>query len=118
MAKINIPNFQDLYKEVRDYVRENQGEKGYIDTQNEDCDPIKAIVYDNIYTLNLTEYYVKGIRVNGDDLEIIYDLPNVVYDEDAFKSEDAEWMEICYDDYVYFVPTLFSIAESIEQYIE
>ena len=90
MTQINIPNLSILYKEVREYVSAKQGEKGYIDTQNKDCDPITAIVYDNSDYLTLTDYYVKGVRAKGDHLEIIFDCKNVVYNDDDFKSEEAE----------------------------
>lgn len=114
-----IPDLSKLYERVRDWVKEHQGEKGFIITDNnERCDTIWIIIYDD-YTQNVNEFQVKAVRVNKDnDLQILYDLHNVIYDEDSVKdSKDKSWNYVQYDDYVYFIPTIFNIAESIEGYV-
>lgn len=129
---LNIPNLDDLYEEVATYVREHQGEKGYID-----CQPYQKEPGDIIYTFEYNEFsgwgeerMVYGVRWNEEerDLEICFE-PYVrsyrlVYDEKAFKGEyegedkdaNAEWYSVRWSDIIYFIPTIFSIAESIEEY--
>jgi hypothetical protein len=128
----NIPNLDDLYEEVAAYVREHQGEKGYID-----CQPYQKEPGDIIYTFEYNEFsgwgeerMVYGVRWNEEerDLEICFE-PYVrsyrlVYDEKAFKGEyegedkdaNAEWYSVRWSDIIYFIPTIFSIAENIEEY--
>ena len=128
----NIPNLDDLYEEVAAYVREHQGEKGYID-----CQPYQEEPGDIIYTFEYNELsgwgeerMVYGVRWNEEqrDLEICFEpwmrTYRLVYDEKAFKGEyegedkeaNAEWYSLRWSDAVYYIPTLFSIAESIEEY--
>jgi hypothetical protein len=129
---LNIPNLDDLYEEVATYVREHQGEKGYID-----CQPYQKEPGDIIYTFEYNEFsgwgeerMVYGVRWNEEerDLEICFE-PYVrsyrlVYDEKAFKGEyegedkdaNAEWYSVRWSDIIYFIPTIFSIAENIEEY--
>lgn len=129
---INIPNLDGLYEEVATYVREHQGEKGYID-----CQPYQEEPGDIIYTFEYNEFsgwgeerMVYGVRWNEEerDLEICFE-PYVrsyrlVYDEKAFKGEyegedkeaNAEWYSVRWSDIIYFIPTIFSIAENIEEY--
>jgi hypothetical protein len=48
-----------------------------------------------------------------------------VYDEKEFKGEyegedkdaNAEWYSVRWSDIIYFIPTIFSIAENIEEYV-
>lgn len=127
----NIPNLEPLYEEVAAYVREHQGEKGYID-----CQPFQKEAGDIIFTFEYNEFsgwgeerIVYGVRWNEEerDLEICFEpymrTYHLVYDDDAFqgKCEDedanAEWYSLQWSDIIYYVPTLFSIAESIEEYV-
>ena len=119
-----IPDFEELYEKTIEYVKEHQGEKGYIDTQvNHNNDTIYAISYN--YDDGLaTEQYVYGVRVveeDGEkDLQVLLEpitLNTVtVYQPEDFTSEDADWQSVRYSD-VYFVHTLISIAESISEYV-
>ena len=68
---------------------------------------------------------VYGVRVVDDDLEICFEqymrTYQVVYDDATFKGENeedanAEWMSVKWSD-VYYIPTIFSIAESIWEYV-
>lgn len=134
MSMINTPNLEPLYEEVATYVREHQGEKGYID-----CQPYQENPGDIIFCFEYNEFsgwgeerMVYGVRWNEEerDLEICFE-PYVrsyrlVYDEKAFKGEyegkeadaNAEWYSLQWSDVIYYVPTLFNIAEFIEEYGE
>ena len=117
----NIPDFEPLFDEVVAYVREHQGEKGYIDTQNPKMD--------NIYTYNIDEngdaYEAKvhGVRVSdgedGYDLEAITEpvmrTYETVYSDEDFRSEEAEWESVRFSEMPY-IHTLLNIAECIEEY--
>ena len=131
---MNIPNLDNLYDEVATYVKEHQGEKGYIDCQpykkeNGDCDTIYTFEFNELSGWG-EERVVYGVRWNEEekDLEICFE-PYVrsfrtIYDEKTFKGEyegedkdaNAEWYPVRWSDIIYFVPTIFSIAESIEEY--
>ena len=119
----NIPNLNPLYDEVVAYVREHQGEKGYIDCQPSlNGDIIYCFVYDD-FSAQGEERMVYGVRVVDGDLEICFEqymrTYQVVYDDATFKGENeegnAEWMSVKWSD-VYYIPTLFNIAECIEEY--
>ena len=126
----NIPNLEPLYEEVAAYVREHQGEKGYID-----CQPYQKEAGDIIYTFEYNEFsgwgeerIVYGVRWNEEerDLEICFEpymrTYHLVYDDDAFqgncedKDANAEWYSLQWSDIIYYVPTLFNIADYIEEY--
>ena len=129
---INIPNLDDLYEEVATYVREHQGEKGYID-----CQPYQEEPGDIIYCFEYNDFsgwgeerMVYGVRWNEEqrDLEICFEpymrTYRLKYDEKSFKGEydgedaeaNADWYSVRWSDIIYFIPTIFSIAESIEEY--
>ena len=127
---INIPNLDSLYEEVATYVKEHQGEKGYID-----CQPYQEEPGDVIYTFEFTDFsgtfeerMVYGVRWNEEerDLEICFEpfmrSYHLIYDDDVFqgKCEDedanAEWYSVRWSDAVLYIPTIFNIAENIEEY--
>lgn len=121
----NIPNLDPLYEEVVAYVREHQGEKGYIDCQPSlNGDIIYCFVYDD-YSAQGEERMVYGVRVEDGDLQICFEqymrTYQVVYDNATFKGENeedanAEWFSVKWSD-VYYIQTLFNIAECIEEYV-
>lgn len=122
--KESIPNLDNLFKKTCEFVKEHQGEKGYIETQNTDCDTIFTLVYFES-EFQAKEMRVHGVRVNpaNDDLEILYDNDvtgriTIEYSEEDFKSKDAEWESVRWSDVVYYVLTIFNIAEFIEEYVE
>lgn len=91
-----VPCFDDLWNKVKEFVKENQGKKGYIDTQSDDHDNIYTFVYfDDAF--QTYEIKVHGVRVNpaNDDLEIIYDSDvnglsaRIEYGEDDFEKSVA-----------------------------
>ena len=126
-----IPNLDPMYDAVCKYVKEHQGEKGYID-----CQPYQENAGDTIYTIVYEDFsgqgeerLVYGVRWNEEaqDLEICFEpymrTYKLTYDESNFKGtceEDdanAEWYSVKWSD-VYYIPTIFSIAESIWEYGE
>ena len=116
----NYPNLDLLYNEVRDYIAEHQGEKGYIDVQNLDyrgC-TIRAFVYD-ADEFKGVEMKVHGVRVKDGDIQVVCEYEplnaDIVYDDDAFKN--AAWEDIKDSDYVYYYHTLFEIADFIGDYV-
>ena len=121
MSRFNIPNLDPLYNEVVEFVKENQGEKGYID-----CQPAlkNDIIYAIMYSGDMGcgyEYYVYGVRVRDNELEVrlepINDTYTVKYEEEDFTEDDPynPWESVRCGD-VYYIPTLFNIAECIEEY--
>ena len=117
----------ELYKILLEFVKEHQGTKGYIN-----CQP--ALENDYIYGLGYddeegkgVEFYVYAVRAtkgeDGEDLEILTEPIcqswRVVYSDDDFLSSNNvdKWYSLRWSD-VYFIPTLYNIAESIEQYVE
>lgn len=119
----DIPNLEDLYRQVVGFVKDKQGEKGYIDCQpfqEPISDTIYAIVYDGEYGNGYgIEHYVYGVRVKDGELEVLTEpithTCHVIYEETDFSQSEA-WL-LVKDGDVYYIPTLFSIAESIAQYV-
>lgn len=127
-SQIRIPNLDTMYEDVCEFVKAHQGEKGYIDTQSDENDTIYCFVYED-YSGQGEERIVYGVRWNEEDgdLEICYEpfmrTYRVVYDDDVFrgkcedKDANAEWVSVKWSD-IYYIPTIFSIAESIWEYVE
>lgn len=115
----NIPDLNPLYDEVVAYVAEKQGDKGYIDCQPSlNGDIIYGIIYDEFSGAGI-EKYVYGVRVNENDLEVLLVGITRTYLE-TYADEDFNngiWESVRWSD-VYYVPTLFNIAENIEEYGE
>ena len=114
-----IPSFVQLCKITCDYVKENQGEKGYIDVQNSGCDIINIIDFDERIEREV-EYYVTGVRYNEKTrrLEVMFTEPTpeeIVHTEEDFKDED-KWVDL-----LHFAKTedaLLTIARNIDQYVD
>lgn len=117
-----IPNLDELYKATCEFVKNHQGEKGYIDTQNKDCDPIYGLVYEE-ESYRAVEVDIKGVRFNNksNELEVVYEYifyPTFIeYTEESF-AEEEKWRPIKLDDYIYYNYTLLQIAEAIHEYVE
>lgn len=121
----DIPNLDELYRQVVGFVKDKQGEKGYIDCQpfqEPIGDIIYAFLHDGEYGYGI-QHYVYGVRVKDGDLEVLLEPiminHRVIYKEEDFLNEENgenEWLSIKDGD-VYYIPTLFSIAESIAQYV-
>lgn len=114
---MRIPDLTPMYEAVRDFVKENQGDKGFICTDDEKCDTIWTIVYSDMYATSF-EYEVKAVRVKNEDLEIIYDYPGIIYEDEEIRNRDEDdWSSVQYDDFVYYIPTIFNLAENIQEYV-
>ena len=65
------------------------------------------------------EKYVYAVRVVEDDLQVLLEDISinwrVVYADEDYRYEQDKWYSVRWGD-VYFVPTLFNIAECIEEY--
>lgn len=119
-AEIRIPNLDEMYNDVVKFVKDNQGEKGYIDCQPSlNGDIIYGFIYDDEERRGV-ENYVYAVRVVDDDLECLLEPVmnsyRVKYAPEDFTSEDREWYSVRWSD-VYYIPTLFNIAESIGEYV-
>lgn len=120
-----VPDLTPMYEAVRDYVKEHQGEKGFILTDNPENDTIWAICYDEAMN-SAWEPEVKAVRVNKHGvLQAVIDNSSVCYDEERVAGIPEEtqdvcgfWLDVQYDDYLYFIPTIFNIAENIQEYVE
>ena len=116
----NIPNLDPLYEEVVAYVKEHQGDKGYIDCQPSlNGDIIYGFIYEDFSGVG-EEKFVYGVRVVDGDLEcLLEDITRTyrtVYQPEDFQNAEG-WESVRWSD-VYYIPTLFNIAESIEEYGE
>ena len=116
-----IPNLDPMYEAVVNFVKEHQGEKGYIDCQPSlGWDTVYALKYNDWYGGGI-EYFVYAVRVIDNDLEaLIKPITGnhlTTYESEDFTAPDENWESVRWGD-VYYVPTLFNIAENIWEYIE
>lgn len=117
-----IPDLRPLYEKVRDYVKEKQGKKGYILTDDPDHPAIYTLVYMD-KEFEGRESQVKALRVNEkDELQLVYNSPRIRYTEEDIERDNEEnvdqWADLWDDENVYFIPTIFNIAEIIREYTE
>lgn len=116
-----VPDLDPMYEALKRFIKTNQqeNEKGYILTDIKELDSIYAIHY-NYDEGEVHESHVKAIRVDEyDDIQVLIDIWNVNYDDEAVKSAKHEdWYDIRFDDFIYYVPTIFSIAENIQEYVK
>lgn len=150
MSKIQKLNEQlgktlsQLHYAVMDYVEKHQGEKGYIDTQNDDNDKMYFYAY-NDYECGMENELVEGricaIRVHNGSIQILGTIHNnlVFTDKDieeatkltdnidnangeynpylAISGEwETYWQDVYGGDTIIYAQTILSIGESIEQY--
>lgn len=112
-----IPNLQPMLEAVTDFVLNHQGDKGYILTD----DSGKDYIYDIEYSIEENcagEFHVKAVRVKHGILEIITDASNVRYNDETVKEiSESVWDSVQYSNVIYFIPTIFNIAENIEEYV-
>lgn len=113
-----LPDLTPVYNYLVEFIRKYQGEKGYIDLQDERVDTIWAMIWEDDYYYQ--ELQVKAVRVVGkDDIEVICDLPNINWSEDDLKTADIEeWHSLRYDDYLVYLNTVYSLASNIAQYVQ
>lgn len=133
----------ELYAAVCKRVKEMQeaNRKCYVDTQSDKADTMRFYAYDDLSGKEMHEGTVCGLRVvrngSGLDLQLVGSIVNVYFDQESFNDcnrnygdsneivdyngFDGEWEEswqyVKNHDLILYVPTLLSIAESIDQYI-
>lgn len=113
----------ELHEKTCEYVREKQGEKGYIDTQNLDNehDTISLFVFDEGEERGV-EMDVVGVKEENNELFVkitpVSPHTKIVFDEDDFNRDDTEsgWFNIRYSN-VYYASALISIAGIIHEYV-
>lgn len=116
IARFHIPNFDNLEKEVIEFVKENQGEKGFINTSCGNNDTIWAFIYSDSMCCGV-ETQVMGVRVRNEELEVALERDFVSWEwEDETKYNEVPWYGVSTSD-IYRVHTLVSIAESIGEYV-
>lgn len=132
------PNMMPLYEAVVEYVKEHQGDKGYLDTQDDTKDSM--YVYECLEKnfgcgMPFNEGRICGLRVHNGELQYVAIFnDNEYFDEASFDmytentrryennermeafEESFMWNYISQNEYVLFNETLLSIVESIEEY--
>ena len=110
---LRIPDLEPMIQDIKDFVHRHQKEKGYVDTSNGFPTIFTLVYQDNNEFL---EFKVLAIRVNDkDELQILFD-PDLDGPEDPEASN--RWVDVENDSFVVKIPTLFSIAENIEDHVE
>jgi hypothetical protein len=125
LPKEFIPDFNELYSKTMEFIREHQGEKGYINTQDDSCDTIYAIVFDEGQEMAV-EMEVAGVKVEENEIYVrcvpILRTYHITLTDEDFKRDNEgdggydEWMSLMWSD-VYWAHTLIDIAESIHEYV-
>lgn len=125
-----------VYKQTLDAIKRIQGEKPYIETQGSMTDGYDIMYfygYTDLMNYQTAEGQIVGVRAVEDRIEILGYLSTpfykVTFDESSFKNasdnydNDEEtddwglcWQPIRGNEIILLVPTLFSIAEVIEEY--
>jgi len=118
----SIPNLDPLYNTLRNYIKEHQGDQGYINTDSclngRNLDTIYGIKYCQESEIG-EERIVFGVRVRNDDIEVLMKPWMRTFHNCPEKEEytdDHNWDTLKSGDTCYYIPTLFSIAETIEEY--
>ena len=113
----HIPDLTPLYEEVKAAVLKAQGDDGFLMTDDDSCDTIWAMIFEDVDE-EYREFQIKALRVKNDTLECLCDLPLVQWTvEDVANADDEQWHSVSYDDYLFFLPTIFSIAENLPDYL-
>ena len=109
----NIPDLDPMLKAVSNFVKENQGEKGFINTHTDEGD----ILYGYRYNGNeLKEYRIMAVAFMDNELCILLDdEPLEDYSDKAVEERLDQFESVRYSDVMY-VQTIFNIAEIIEEY--
>lgn len=113
-----VPSLDRLYASVREHIRQHQGEKGFISTQNPALNPIACFVWMDGQNV---EYKIHGLRVKNDNIEIVFDCDNVgaariEYNVESFNAPDADWRILQKGGDLMYVQTLFNLAMNIEEH--
>lgn len=113
-----IPSLDRLYVSVREHIRQHQGEKGFVSTQNSRLDPIFCFYWVDGQNL---EYKIHGVRVKNELIEIIFDsdisgMTRIEYNTESFNASDADWQALETSSDLMYIQTLFDLAMNIEEY--
>jgi len=125
-----------VYNQTLAAIKRIQGDKPYIETQDNSCDRMYFIAYEEMDNSNVVEGIILGVRAVGDEIQILGSTTNDAFrigapyfDEEDFQyaTENYEndkfiddwewcWQTIKGSIIIHLIPTLFSIAEVIEEY--
>lgn len=125
-----------IYEQTLAAIKRIQGDKPYIETQADDNDRMYFIAYEDTNCQNVVEGIILGVRAVGDEIQILGSTTNDAFrigapyfDEEDFQyaTESYEnnkclddwewcWQTIKGSEIIHLIPTLFSIAEVIEEY--
>lgn len=131
----------EIYNQTLAAIKRIQGDKPYIETQKSmyygyGVDGMYFIAYEDTNCQNVVEGIILGVRAFGDEIQILGSTANDAFrfgvpyfDEEDFKfaTENYEhdmhlddwdwcWQTIKGSAIIHLIPTLFSIAEVIEEY--
>lgn len=116
---VSTKMYRDLLRQVKDYVRQHQGSRGYINTQHRllKKDAMNAYIAEEHSMFG--KYDIMGIRVIDDTLSVIAEPSTdpgvlIVCDEADFNNEE-NWLDLDCGEFLE-IETMFSIADSIEEY--
>lgn len=125
----------EIYNKTLAAIKRIQGDKPYVETQADGNDRMYFIAYEDD-TKNVVEGVILGVRAVDDEIQILGSATNDAFRIGApyFDEEDFQYAtenyenNKCLDDWewcwqtikdnvlIYLIPTLFSIAEVIEEY--
>lgn len=128
-----------VYNQTLAAIKRIQGDKPYIETQGgmfDGYDRMYFIAYEEEYNSNVVEGIILGVRAVGDEIQILGATTNDAFRIGAPYFEEADfqyaaknyesnkwlddwercWQTIKGSAIIQLIPTLFSIAEVIEEY--
>ena len=116
-----IPSLGTLYEITKEYIRNHQGSKGYIPTQNLQLDTIYSYAFVDT-DMHVVEVRVHAVRVKDKDIQIFYDCDTcgnktITYQHEDFIADNAPWISFKNADML-FPQTLMNIAEFIHEFAQ
>lgn len=124
--EIIIPDLNPMYESLKAFIQKHQKEKEFILTDDRNHYSIWALLYSEKDGKAL-EAHVKAIRVNNHGtVEVMCDYYGQRYDDKRVIKHSSRtkhesiygmWLDLKWDDYLYYVPTIFNIAENIQEYV-
>lgn len=113
-----LPDLTPAYNALLAFVKEHQGEKGFIRTDDDSCDTIWSFIYSDALSSGV-EQQVLAVRAVDNNLEVCLSYSEYSYKDeftdDDFKCE-SNWYDLRLSD-VYYRETLYNILENIEEYV-
>ncbi len=120
----NIPDTIPMLNSVSDFVKKNQGEKGFINTYDKTCDIMYGCRYkEGFGGTELKEYRIVAVAFMDGELCCL--LEDNMVDKDGYPvdvndttiSERLDKFESVRHSYIMYVQTIYNIAEVIEEYV-